>query len=112
MVNGLTRLQSRFLSDPEHVAYLQTRTGEAIDAQEADALGLATFIPDDIDWEDEVRLALEERASFSSDGLDGYGREPAFRRPGNHGKQDFRPFERVAELDFSSAPTPSARAVL
>ena len=71
MVNGLTRLQSRFLSDPEHVAYLQTRTGEAIDAQEADALGLATFIPDDIDWEDEVRLALEERASFSSDALTG-----------------------------------------
>ena len=71
MVNGLTRLQSRFLSDPEHVAYLQTRTGEAIDAQEADALGLATFIPDDIDWEDEVRLALEERASFSPDALTG-----------------------------------------
>jgi benzoyl-CoA-dihydrodiol lyase len=71
MVNGLTRLQSRFLSDPEHVAYLQTRTGEAIDAQEADALGLVTFIPDDIDWEDEVRLALEERASFSPDALTG-----------------------------------------
>ena len=71
MVNGLTRLQSRFLSDPEHVAYLHTRTGEEIDAQEADALGLVTFIPDDIDWEDEVRLALEERASFSPDALTG-----------------------------------------
>ena len=71
MVNGLTRLQSRFLSAPEHAAYLQTRTGEAIDAQEADALGLVTFIPDDIDWEDEVRLALEERASFSPDALTG-----------------------------------------
>ena len=71
MVNGLTRLQSRFLSDPEHVMYLQTRIGEAIDAQEADALGLVTFIPDDIDWQDEVRLALEERASFSPDALTG-----------------------------------------
>ena len=71
MVNGLTRLQSRFLSDPEHVGYLQTRIGEAIDAQEADALGLVTFIPDDIDWQDEVRLALEERASFSPDALTG-----------------------------------------
>ena len=70
-VNGLTRLQSRFLSAPEHVAYLQTRAGEAIDAEEADALGLVTFIPDDIDWEDEVRLALEERASFSPDALTG-----------------------------------------
>ena len=71
MVNDLTRLQSRFLSDPEHVAYLQTRTGEAIDAQEADVLGLVTFTPDDIDWQDEVRLALEERASFSPDALTG-----------------------------------------
>ena len=70
-VNGLTRLQSRFLSAPEHIAYLQTRVGEAIDAEEADALGLVTFIPDDIDWEDEVRLALEERASFSPDALTG-----------------------------------------
>ena len=71
MVNGLTRLQSRFLSDPEHVAYLQARIGEEIDAQEAEALGLVTFIPDAIDWEDEVRLALEERASFSPDALTG-----------------------------------------
>ena len=71
MVNGLTRLQCRFLFDPEHVTHLQTRIGEAIDAQEADRLGLVTFIPDDIDWEDEVRLALEERASFSPDALTG-----------------------------------------
>lgn len=71
MVNGLTRLQGRFLSAPAHVACLQTRIGEAIDAQEADALGLVTFIPDDIDWQDEVRLALEERASFSPDALTG-----------------------------------------
>ena len=71
MVNGLTRLQSRFLSDPEHVGRLQARIGDAIDAQEADRLGLVTFIPDDIDWEDEVRLALEERASFSPDALTG-----------------------------------------
>jgi benzoyl-CoA-dihydrodiol lyase len=70
-VNGLTRLQSRFLSNPEHVAHLEPRIGEAIDAQEAEALGLVTFIPDDIDWEDEVRLALEERASFSPDALTG-----------------------------------------
>ena len=81
MVNGLTRLQSRFLSDPEHVARLQTRIGEAIDAQEADALGLVTFIPDDIDWEDEVRLALEERASFSPDALTGMEASLRFAGP-------------------------------
>ena len=45
--------------------------GRAIDAETADELGLVTFIPDDIDWEDEVRLALEERASFSPDALTG-----------------------------------------
>lgn len=71
MVNGLTRLQSRYLAEPGYVAHLQTRIGEVIDAQEADRLGLVTFIPDDIDWQDEVRLALEERASFSPDALTG-----------------------------------------
>ena len=81
MVNGLTRLQSRFLSDAEHVARLQTRVGEAIGAQEADALGLVTFIPDDIDWEDEVRLALEERASFSPDALTGMEASLRFAGP-------------------------------
>ena len=71
MVNGLTRLQGRFLANPGHVTCLQARVGEAIDAREAEALGLVTFIPDDIDWQDEVRLALEERASFSPDALTG-----------------------------------------
>ena len=70
-VNGLTRLQGRFLSDPEHVEQLKTMTGKDFGALEADALGLVTFIPDDIDWEDEVRLALEERRSFSPDALTG-----------------------------------------
>ena len=50
---------------------LQAYVGRDIDAETADELGLVTFIPDDIDWEDEVRLALEERASFSPDALTG-----------------------------------------
>jgi benzoyl-CoA-dihydrodiol lyase len=70
-VNGLTRLQSRFVAEPERVAALHQRCGEDLEAEEAEALGLVTFIPDDIDWEDEVRLALEERASFSPDALTG-----------------------------------------
>ena len=81
MVNGLTRLQSRFPSDPEHVAYLQTRCGEALHAKGAEALGLVTFTPDDIDWEDEVRLALEERASFSPDALTGMEASLRFAGP-------------------------------
>ena len=71
MNNGSTRLASRFPAQPEHIAELQAYVGRDIDAETADELGLVTFIPDDIDWEDEVRLALEERASFSPDALTG-----------------------------------------
>ena len=67
MVNGLTRAEGRFLNTGE----LQEHVGRELDAESAHELGLVTFIPDDIDWEDEVRLALEERASFSPDALTG-----------------------------------------
>ena len=67
MVNGLTRAEGRFLNACE----LQEHVGRELDAESAHELGLVTFIPDDIDWEDEVRLALEERASFSPDALTG-----------------------------------------
>ncbi len=71
MVNSLTRLQSRFWGADEDYERLRDEVGEALEAEAAEALGLVTFIPDDIDWEDEVRLALEERASFSPDALTG-----------------------------------------
>ena len=71
MCNGLTRLQSRFQGEPERVEELRAKIGEQIDALTADELGLVTFIPDDIDWDDEVRIAIEERAAFSSDALTG-----------------------------------------
>ena len=69
MSNGLTRLQTRFLGEPDSVARAGSRLGEALDAAAADALGLVTFVHDDIDWNDEIRLMLEERASFSPDAL-------------------------------------------
>jgi benzoyl-CoA-dihydrodiol lyase len=69
MGNGLTRLETRFLAEPGRVDALALRQGESLGAAEAEALGLVTFCPDDIDWEDEVRLAIEERASFSPDAL-------------------------------------------
>ena len=69
MCNGLNRLQSRFLDDGAKVADIEAETGNDLDAVAADALGLVTFIPDDMDWEDEVRIAIEERASFSPDAL-------------------------------------------
>ncbi|MGA7871149.1 MAG: 2,3-epoxybenzoyl-CoA dihydrolase [Candidatus Binatus sp.] len=71
MCNGLTRLESRFQGTPERVEELRGRIGEQIDASLAEQLGLVTFTPDDIDWDDEVRIALEERAAFSSDALTG-----------------------------------------
>ncbi len=71
MNNASTRLTSRFPAQPEHIVELQSYMSRDIDAETADSLGLVTFTPDDIDWEDEVRLALEERASFSPDALTG-----------------------------------------
>jgi benzoyl-CoA-dihydrodiol lyase len=81
MGNGLTRLGTRFLSDPKHVDELKDEIGEAIDAEAADKLGLVTFAPDDIDWEDEVRLVIEERAGFSPDGLIGLEANLRFAGP-------------------------------
>jgi benzoyl-CoA-dihydrodiol lyase len=69
--NGLTRLQNRFLGDNDHVESLEGRIGKPIDAAEAAELGLVTATPDEIDWEDEVRLVIEERASYSPDALTG-----------------------------------------
>ena len=71
MANGLTRLASRFLGEPGRVDDLKGRIGQDLDAQAALDAGLVTFTPDDIDWEDEVRLALEARAAFSPDALTG-----------------------------------------
>lgn len=69
MGNGLTRLATRFLGEPDSFAEVRERTGEVIDADEAEDLGLVTFAYDETDWDDEVRLMLEERASFSPDAL-------------------------------------------
>ena len=69
MCNGLTRLESRFLDGGSKVAEIEAEIGTDLDAEAAEELGLVTFIPDDIDWEDEVRIAVEERASFSPDAL-------------------------------------------
>jgi benzoyl-CoA-dihydrodiol lyase len=71
MVNGLTRLASRFLAEPGRVDKLRARIGDELDAAAAAEAGLVTFTPDDIDWDDEVRLAIEARAAFSPDALTG-----------------------------------------
>ena len=71
MGNGRTRLQTRFLDDDATLGKIDAARDRAIEAREAAELGLVTFTPDDIDWEDEVRIAIEARASFSPDAMTG-----------------------------------------
>jgi len=71
MSNGLTRLATRFLGEPASLDTARKAIGERLDAEQAEELGLVTFALDDIDWDDEIRMFLEERASFSADGLTG-----------------------------------------
>lgn len=81
MSNDLTRLQSRFLGEPDSVDVARDKIGEALDADAAMEVGLVTEILDDIDWEDEIRIVLEERASFSPDGLTGLEANLRFAGP-------------------------------
>ena len=81
MGNGLTRLQTRYFGDAEGLAAAEKRGGERLEAEDAERLGLVTFAPDDIDWEDEVRIAVEERGSFSPDALTGLEANYRFAGP-------------------------------
>ncbi len=80
MGNGLSRLGTRFLGDDDAVRRVR-EAGVPIEADDALDLGLVTFAPDDLDWEDEVRLAVEERASFSPDALTGLEANYRFAGP-------------------------------
>ena len=80
MSNGLTRLQSRFLAEPKK-AYEAFAHEGAFDTESAEAAGLITFAPDDLDWEDEIRLAIEERTSLSPDALTGMEASLRFAGP-------------------------------
>ena len=81
MGNGLTRLETRFLGEPERVETAKEQIGETLEAEAANALGLVTMILDDIDWEDEVRIFQEERASFSPDAMTGMEANLRFAGP-------------------------------
>jgi len=71
MVNDQSRLQRRFYEEEAPLAAVRAAIGQALDADEALRLGLVTAAPDDIDWADEIRIALEERAAMSPDSLTG-----------------------------------------
>ncbi|HEY2523129.1 MAG TPA: 2,3-epoxybenzoyl-CoA dihydrolase [Streptosporangiaceae bacterium] len=81
MGNDLTRLQTRFLGDEQGLAEVEKRATEPLAAEDAEELGLVTFAPDDIDWDEEVRIAVEERASFSPDALTGLEANYRFAGP-------------------------------
>ncbi|QBF33867.1 2,3-epoxybenzoyl-CoA dihydrolase [Thalassococcus sp. S3] len=81
MGNDLSRLETRFLGEPEMVEKARAQIGEALEAEDADELGLVTYALDDIDWEDEVRQFMEERASFSPDAMTGMEANLRFAGP-------------------------------
>jgi benzoyl-CoA-dihydrodiol lyase len=81
MGNGLTRLQTRYLGDEAGLAGVEKQAGEPLLAEDAERLGLVTFAPDDIDWDEEVRITVEERASFSPDALTGLEANYRFAGP-------------------------------
>lgn len=80
MSNGLTRLQSRYLAEPDKLDEI-FGDQKRFDTEEAEELGLVTFAPDDLDWEDEIRLAIEERTSLSPDALTGMEASLRFAGP-------------------------------
>ncbi len=81
MSNGLSRLQTRFLGEPERVEQAKAEMGTALDARTAHSMGLVTFAFDDADWDDEIRVFLEERASFSPDAMTGMEANLRFAGP-------------------------------
>ncbi|MDO8876413.1 MAG: 2,3-epoxybenzoyl-CoA dihydrolase [Pseudolabrys sp.] len=81
MGNGLSRLQTRFLGEPESIKIAQSKSGVALEAQQADELGLITQAYETFDWDDELRVMLEGRASFSPDAMTGMEANLRFAGP-------------------------------
>ncbi len=81
MSNGLSRLQTRFLDDEQALDAAQKAIGLELEASESEELGLVTFILDEIDWEDEIRIFMEERSSFSPDAMTGMEANLRFAGP-------------------------------
>jgi benzoyl-CoA-dihydrodiol lyase len=81
MGNGLTRLATRFLGEPESVERARALIGTPIEAGQASELGLVTSAVEDFDWDDEIRVMLEERTSFSGDALTGMEANLRFAGP-------------------------------
>ena len=100
MVNHQSRLQRRFYEEVGPLEGARAVVGQSLDAQKALALGLVTAAPDDIDWTDEIRLAVEERAAMSPDSLTGLEANLRFCPKRKHGNTHLWPFVRLAKLDL------------
>ena len=81
MGNGLSRLQTRFLGEPDSIKAAQAKSGVALEAEQADELGLITQAYEAFDWDDELRVMLEGRASFSPDAMTGMEANLRFAGP-------------------------------
>ena len=91
--NGLTRAGARFYSDESRISELRKRIGNALGPREAAEMGLVTFTPDELDWNDEIRLAIESRLALSPDAMTGL---EANLRFGEHENMDSRIFGRLS----------------
>jgi benzoyl-CoA-dihydrodiol lyase len=91
--NGLTRIQARFYGDEMRISELRKRIGTALGSREAAELGLVTFTPDELDWNDEIRLAIESRLALSPDAMTGL---EANLRFGEHESMESRIFGRLS----------------
>ncbi len=81
MGNGLSRIETRFLGEPDSLDQVEKVIAEPLSAEDAEELGLVTATYDEVDWDDEIRLVLEERASFSADALTGLEANLRFAGP-------------------------------
>jgi benzoyl-CoA-dihydrodiol lyase len=93
MANGLTRLEARFYGDESRISELRKHIGNALGPREAAQLGLVTFTPDELDWNDEIRLAIESRLALSPDAMTGL---EANLRFGEHERMESRIFGRLS----------------
>ncbi len=91
--NGLSRLEARFCRDQSRGSEMRKRIGDALGPREAAELGLVTFTPDELDWADEIRLAIEGRLALSPDAMTGL---EANLRFGEHENMDSRIFGRLS----------------
>ena len=102
-VNGLSRLEARVYGDTTALDRLRELVGRQLSTGEAERAGLVTFAPDELDWDDEMRLAIESRMALSPDAMTGLEGQPAIRSSRDDGVAHLRPAVGLAELDLHSS---------